>query len=242
MKNRYIFISIVLIILISTFSHLEVEHKNSNPILIQNEVVIPIRELAIANELAKKYTNPKWAILDKVRASVLEIQIEADKSHNVFISEEDTREKYEKTIKEFVLSKGHDGLPMLDDYLHYETDENQAVAWSKALASYRFASTAEEKLELINSLIQEVFAREEFDQTNDLIDCGTGRILHNEFNENILHIVFHSAGDEKKSEHVSVQSHREADAASKKILSKKNVRGVLYAWTTDKWELQSCEY
>ena len=239
MKYRYFFVPLVLIILFSTSRLLVGEHKNLSPLLIEKEVVYPIRKSAKTTEPSKEYENPKWAILHKVRASVLEIQIEADKGHNVFISEDDTREKYKATIKEFILSKAEDGFPLLDDFLHNEIDENEAVIWSNALALYRFATTPEEKLELLNSLIQEVFERGDFQQTNDLIDCKTGRILYDEFNGARLHIVFHSAGDIKNSDHDLVQSQKDADEAEKK-LSKKNVRGVLYAWSVEKWELQSC--
>jgi hypothetical protein len=87
--------------------------------------------------------------------AVLDVQIQADKEHNAFVSREATMRSLDRALYNVPLID-RPGLPILYKYVKYNSNKEEAVNWSKAIAKHRYAKDENEQMELVYALLKSV--------------------------------------------------------------------------------------
>jgi len=211
-------------------------------------------QISYPKRLPAKIENSASEILgESYRDRVLEIQIQADKDHGIFVSLDESEENFRKAREEFGLAR-NSGLQILDYYLQdgNEDEYKEAIEWSTALAKYRFAENDHEKLELIKDLIDSAIAKGDFERSDKIIDCETKQIEFDNLAENErVMISFHASVRSDIDLWGNASTTQEGRVRVNSIFSglekmgqkhKKEVLGVLYAWSLDDHQLESCDF
>jgi hypothetical protein len=202
---------------------------------------------------------------DRNYEAAIEIQMEAEKANNVFVSKNNTEKILTYLDFEFALNPSRDiyEISTLKRYMLYQS-QSESVLWSTALAGYRFAKTDNERLRLINSLIAAAIYKSDFISTNSILDCENSRVKLDMPAEGSqqLNLSFHPVVSRKDilrdrpldlrmnvydAKHGNIAIREFYDSASEvsKKQGKRYIRGILYAWLPDSEGgpalLQSCD-
>ncbi len=119
-------------------------------------------------------TSKKKVEMPQVRYPVdqelLDVQIQADKANDKFISNGVTAENLSNELAGIPLLEGP-GLTLLYKYVKFNQDREDALNWSKAIAKKRYATTDDERLELVHLLLKAAIQKKDFAESSEIFDC-----------------------------------------------------------------------
>ena len=187
--------------------------------------------------------------LKKVDAAILDIQINSDKAHNVYVSDTVSKETMYSLTFSVQISR-RPGMSLLLEFLRNKDDVDDSVKWSKAIAKNKFA-IGEEKLELVRSVLEAAVKRGIFEKTDDLLDCKTGKVISKSLEQDTVNFTFYPSfkthgmllrdtattqqiADEKIAKFYSFVK----EQAKSNIQG--NLTGVLFAYSKIGKKVQSC--
>jgi hypothetical protein len=208
---------------------------------------------------------PAGSAYDMNYETVLKIQMDADKAHNVFVSREATAKVLQLIGFEFALTPTHDiqHPSVFNIYLLSRTNSD-SVIWANALAEYRFATSEDGRLKLINSLLAAAISKGEYISSSAILDCETSRVkLDMPADGSVqVNISFHPTVSKKdivrdrplnlrmnayvaRQGNIAIRELYDLASEVAKAQGKKHIRGILYAWVPDinggPALLQSCD-
>lgn len=184
-----------------------------------------------------------------VSDAVLDVQIQADKEHNSFISREATMRSLDLELFKIPLID-KPGLPLLYKYVKYNDSKEEALNWSKAIAKHRYAKDEHERMELVYALLKSASAKSDFKESTELLNCKKGLLVISPMAEDPVVLSFYPAFPIKEKLWAIIET---TDAGNEQIkyfqlkvkqeaknLNRKSIPAVLIATTKQSRKIQSC--
>jgi hypothetical protein len=190
--------------------------------------------------------------LPKIDPELLEIQIQAEKLHKVFVSRDLSEKLFRQFLYEIPLIHSA-GLPLLYKYTILNNDKSDFILWSKAIAKHRFNTTnGDERLELARELIEASIAKGDFKRTKNLLDCKKGQIISKALANDSINYGFYSTiptdeamwgggAESRKNANQKIHGFYQTLNELAKAKSLSRYRGILLATTKESRKIQSCE-
>ncbi|MBA2403344.1 MAG: hypothetical protein H0V66_01125 [Bdellovibrionales bacterium] len=188
--------------------------------------------------------------LAALHEAILEIQIQADKDHGVFVNRQVTENAFYETKSEVEFSLSDEGTGFIYEILNDFDHWGDALELSRELAKHRLSQDENEKFEILKGVFDLAAVSFGYSKTDEFIDCETGKIIYDRFDDDYLKIDFlttvpdvtssYQLGGDKSDNWSQLQLFSELDELSQS--HKKNLRGVLYVSSPVYDKLQYCEF